>query len=167
MNKKYFNNCKCIEELKREYRLKAMYFHPDNLKTGNLEQMQNINNEYEFYFNLLKNIHENLKTGENETSTTNTNETAYDFMNIINQIINYENIDINIVGSWIWVSGDTKPIKDILKGLKFFWNKKRVLWQLKPVGEETTKRSYSKESSDNVKLKYGCTKINTHKPVLI
>ena len=49
---KYFENCKSIEELKKEYRRLVVQNHPDN--GGSLEVMKAINAEYEKAFDRLK-----------------------------------------------------------------------------------------------------------------
>ena len=38
-------------------------------------------------------------------------------MAIIEQLLNYPDMLIEVCGSWIWVSGNTKEHKDILKAL--------------------------------------------------
>ena len=40
---------------------------------------------------------------------------------IISQILHFEDIIIEVVGSWIWLSGETKVIKDTLKNIVFKW----------------------------------------------
>ena len=92
----------------------------------------------------------------------------YYFIEVINQIINFENITIEIIGSWIWVSGETKPIKETLKSLKFHWNKTRQLWQRKP-SDEKFRTINSKQSDSWIKDKYGCETVKGNrnfKPVL-
>ncbi|MBU1658728.1 hypothetical protein KKG72_06720 [bacterium] len=32
---------------------------------------------------------------------------------VISQILHYENIVIEVVGSWIWLQGDTRAIKEV------------------------------------------------------
>ncbi len=58
---KYFQNCRTIEELKKEYRRLAQINHPDN--GGNPEKMKAINAEYEKAFNRLKDIHNKAEIG--------------------------------------------------------------------------------------------------------
>jgi len=43
----------------------------------------------------------------------------------------FPELTVEITGSWIWVSGDTKPVKDELKdhGMKFSF--KKTKWYLK------------------------------------
>ena len=39
-----------------------------------------------------------------------------------------EGIEIEVCGSWVWVSGDTKPHKERLKALGFCWHSKKHCW---------------------------------------
>lgn len=143
-----------LEELKVEYRKLAFKLHPD--KGGSIEKMQQLNNEYEYLAARLKD-----KRGNTESK-----QYTDEFINVINELINFENITIEIVGNWIWVSGETKPIKDTLKSLKFFWNRQRELWQRKPSDDKFRTRN-SKKDDSWIKDKYGCETIKgnkTYKP---
>ena len=63
--------------------------------------------------------------------------------------------DIDIIGSWIWISGETYPIKDELKKLGFKWSKGKSKWFFtKDI--TTAKKRYSKKSYDDLKSIYGC-----------
>lgn len=35
---------------------------------------------------------------------------------------------IEICGAWVWVSGDTKPVKDALKAAGFWWARHKEAW---------------------------------------
>jgi hypothetical protein len=39
--------------------------------------------------------------------------------------LNLEGVKVELIGSWLWVSGNTKPIKDELKALNFRWCPKK------------------------------------------
>ena len=139
-----------LEELKKEYKRLAMINHPD--KGGDAEIMKAINNEYEVMFNLLKNRTE---------TTTPINETPAEYIEIINVLINLANINIEIVGSWIWVDGDTYEVKEQLKEIGFQWSKSRKKWYL---GEITGSKNYKKESDfDKLRNKYGSQTIQGNK----
>lgn len=161
---KFFQNCDNIEDLKANYKKLAMQYHPDRPQ-GNLQLMQEVNAEYEILFALLKNKHKKVNNEGNTetyTATEGTNETAGDFINVINELLKYENITIELVGNWLWVTGETKVIKDDLKKLGFFYNGKRdkTLWMLKP---DNQKHRYSKnETSADLKNKYGCQSFKSH-----
>ena len=142
---------KTLEELKAAYRKLALKYHPDR-NNGKVEMMQQLNAEYEY---LSKELKENA-------------DNAAAFIDVIDKLINFENITIEIVGTWIWVSGETKPIKELLKELKFHWNKARSLWQRKPTDDKFRTRN-SKMDDSWIKDKYGCKTIKgnpTFKPVL-
>ena len=70
---------------------------------------------------------------------------------IISQILHYENITIELVGSWIWISGDTKAIKEKLKELNFKWASKKKMWYY----GEMKGRNPKQKSMDEIKSKYG------------
>lgn len=115
---KYFTDCKTLEELKKAYRRLAMENHPD--RGGSVEVMQAINAEYEMLFNEMKNT-----SSSGSGSRKQTQETAADFISIIDKIINLEGITIEICGTWLWVGGDTKPVKDVLMDAGLFWASKK------------------------------------------
>lgn len=115
---KYFNNCKTIEDLKKAYRELAKKLHPDNSQTGNTEAFKKMQAEYNKAFENLKNHH----TGADGTTYYKESaETAEMFRDVIDKIIYIANCNIEIVGSWVWVSGDTFNYKDVLKGAGFMW----------------------------------------------
>lgn len=144
---KYFENCKSIEELKKEYKKLAFQNHPD--RGGNTETMQTINAEYEKVLN-------NLKLNGNKTDKQS-QEVASDFIEIINNIINLEGLTIEIVGNWIWVTGDTKQHKDTLKTSGFWYASKKKAWYFKP--SDYVAKSRKHYSLNEIKAKYGSTKI--------
>ena len=87
------------------------------------------------------------------------NDTKYDIEleKVISQILHYEDITIEVVGSWIWLSGDTKAIKDKLKELNFRWARKKKMWYY---GEKIRNGGKTK-SMDYIKSKYGCTTVRS------
>lgn len=142
---KYFKNITNLKELKQQYKKLAMKYHPDR-PTGSTEIMQIINNEYEY---LLKKL----------SSNTQEEKEIQEFKDIIDQLINIPNINIDIVGNWIWVYGDTKPIKEKLKQLHFYWASKKKKWYFRQ--EEYKCSSRGKKSYEEIKEKYGCTTYKT------
>jgi hypothetical protein len=67
-------------------------------------------------------------------------------------------IRIELIGTWLWVSGDTKPVKEELKKLGFSWHSKKVCWYLSLSGEYKPNRRASSHKLD-IKRKYGVTTI--------
>ena len=136
---KYLNNINTLEELKKAYRQWAMKLHPDMGGSG--EEMKILNAEYEQLFARVKDTHTN-KNGEEYRKESN--ESSSDFINIINELIRLNNIHIEIIGSFLWVSGETKPYRETLKKLGLKWHSKKECWFLSPDGyRRHGKREYS------------------------
>lgn len=140
----YFNNIRTLEELRKEYKRLVKANHPDN--GGSVETIKIINVEYEICFKILENA--------DTVSSNNKYNMAEDEMirEIINAIINL-NIEIEICGSWIWVSGNTYSCKQELKNSGFHWASKKKMWYWHNPEEQT--RSNGKTSMNDIRIKYG------------
>ena len=147
---KYFNNPQTLEELKKQYRELAHKHHPDN--GGDTATMQAVNGEYSALFPKLKDIHQ-TKDGETYTAKNESNETAEQFIDLINELMRMDDIVIEIIGCFVWVTGNTKPYKEILKGLKFQWHSKKIAWYLKP--EDYKRKSRKDYGLDEIRAMYG------------
>ena len=147
---KWFNNPQTLEELKKQYKRLAMQHHPDI--GGNVRDMQEINAEYDRLFEVLKNTHQTAD-GKTYTAKMETTETAAEFKDIINRIINLNNITIEICGSWIWITGNTYQHREVLKHLKFKFSKSKSAWYYHTEGY---RKSHSKiYSLDEIRDLYG------------
>ncbi|HHT96651.1 MAG TPA: molecular chaperone DnaJ [Clostridiales bacterium] len=124
MKLNYFASCETLEELKREYKKLLFIHHPDN-KNGDEEITKAINGEYDFLFPRLKNTFKNAK---GEQYTKQNDESINLYKDIINSIIHLHNINIELIGSWLWVTGSTKEHKELFKQLKFKWSPKKSAW---------------------------------------
>ena len=145
---KYFNNPKTLEELKKQYRALVMEHHPDG--GGSEEAMKAINNEYDMLFPKLKNIHQNK---DGETYTKENAETADQFKDLVAELMKMDDIVIEVIGCFVWVTGDTKPHKDRLKELRFKWHSKKSAWYLAP--EDYRRRSRKDYDLDTIRGMYG------------
>ena len=160
---KYFKNCKTLEELKKEYKRLMIKYHPDLNKDENATNIaQAINNEYDQMFEVLKNAYNNKTENKNKQ----TYETPEYFKNIINILITCEGLKIEIIGSWLWIGGDTFKHKDIIKSLGFAWSKAKKLWYLSDNGNKFTGKKKGQNIED-IRNKYGSQTIETQKAVYI
>lgn len=132
MTIKYFNNIKTFDELKKAYRDLMKKYHPD-LNPDDMEKCteicKEINKEFEYLFNIIPNQRQNAKNEWYEAKKEY--QTPKQYMDIINKIIKYPNIQIDVIGSWLWVSGETYKLRKILKELNFKWHEIRKCWYLK------------------------------------
>ena len=153
---KWFNSPQTLEELKRQFKQLAIKHHPD--KGGNSTDMQEINAEYDILFERLKNTHQNA---EGKTYNTNTcSGTPDDFKDLINNLIRLDGIRIEIIGSWVWVTGNTYAYKEEFKKMGFKWSKSKIAWFYHRDGyRKTTPRTYS---LDEIRDLYGSETINTN-----
>ena len=148
---KYFTPTpKTLEELKKQYREFAHKHHPD--AGGDSETMKAINNEYAALFPILKDIHQ-TKDGETYTARQESTETAEQFIDLISELMRMDNIIIEVIGCFVWVSGETKPHKEKLKELKFRWHSKKICWYLAP--DDYRRRSRKDYDMDEIRNMYG------------
>ncbi len=150
---KYFTNCKTAEELKKEYRTLAKKLHPD--LGGDTEEFKIMQNEFEAMWERLKNVHTNSK---GETYTKETTETPKEFIHIIDVLTKLNGIEVEICGSWIWVSGNTKEHKEVLKSLKFRYANKKQAWYFHT--EPYKKKSKRELTLDEIRDMFGSQKYN-------
>lgn len=161
---KFFNDCKCIEEVKEIYRKLLFQFHPDiNHAPDAEEKTKELNAEYEVMFKRLKNIHKSVKKDSNEPyyeDTKNpTKEVPEDFIGILNILVKLHNIQIELTGRWLWVTGETKPVKDILKdaGCHYSGNKQAWYWRK----DEDKSHRHKAVPMDKIRDVYGSQQIET------
>jgi hypothetical protein len=137
---------KDLDQLKKEYFKLAKTYHPD--AGGTKEQFQALQNEYE---KLLK----NLINGSSLSSDQKKNEFEVDkaIRDIIDSIISLEGINIELVGKWLWISGNTYPVRNELKKAGLLYIKKDGFpyW----VYKGSMSRGRGNLSIDEIKQKYG------------
>lgn len=156
----YFTDSKTLEDVKKEYHKLSRLHHPDFCNSPNATSiMQEINNEYEKAFAQFKNIHENAK-GETYTTATESSETAKEYADIINQIIHFEGCRVEIIGSWIWLSGNTKAYKEQIKAIGGFrWSNNKLSWYYHK--EPFHKKGDKKLSLDDIRSMFGSETVQT------
>lgn len=140
-----------IQDLKKQYKALVKKFHPDN--GGDEEILKSVNQEYE---KALKEL-----TEPKERDNINWDD-VHAYMDKLTGIINVPGVFIEIIGTWLWVSGDTTPVKDQLKENGFKWHSKKKMWFWYPGKyRRFGKRQYS---IDEIRNKYGSDLISK-KPI--
>ncbi len=147
----YFKDCKTIDEVKTLYRTLAKENHPD--KGGNTETMQRINSDYSFACAMIAKG-QNLSEDETEEIILN----AERYKEALNKIIHLQGLIIELVGAWIWVTGNTYEHRAALKGAGFIYAHKKVAWYFRT--EEYKTKNRHAMSLDEIKSKYGSKALN-------
>ena len=147
---KFFHDCKTVSEVKAMYKKLAKENHPD--LGGSTELMQQINNEYAYACVRVAKM-ANLTQQEMDVEM----ELSELYRETIEKIIHLDGIVIEVVGHWIWVTGNTRPVKEVLKEAHFYFASKKVAWYFR--GDEYRSKG-GKKSLDEIKTKYGCETIN-------
>jgi hypothetical protein len=154
---KYFDTLKTVSEIKGHYRRLAQKYHPD--RGGDTATMQEINGQY----------HEALKACNGERTTDNGKDHVYTYdadleAGVVEQIARYLAcnlpLDCALIGTWLWVSGDTKPWKDQLKALGFKWHATRCVWFWH---EGKYKGRRSRVGLDGLAMRYGYSAVKQGK----
>ena len=142
---KYFFECKTLDEIKAQYKRLAKQNHPD--MGGDTATMQEINKEYAFACaHIFKT--ENLSAEDIDSKL----KMSEGYRQAIEKIIHLPGIVIELVGFWIWVTGDTYQVRRNLKEAGFFFASKKVAWYFR--GDEYKSRG-SQKTLEQIRRKYG------------
>lgn len=147
----YFNNCNTLEEVKGLYRKLAKENHPD--AGGSTETMQAINKEYAFAC-------ASILSGSNLSAEEVDKKMRFseEYRQVIEKIIHLPNIIIELVGLWIWVTGDTRPVKTDLQKAGLYFAPKKAAWYYR--SEQFKVLRGGNKSLAEIRRKYGAETIN-------
>jgi len=137
----YFENFKDLQELKTQYKTLCLKLHPD--KGGEHEQFIKMQAEYEL---ILESKYDfTQENAKKESNVFNKYMEAFKFLKDFN-------VTVELTGSWIWVSGDTRPAKELLKENNFKFSKRHSKWYY---GAVVGKRKRGRYSFDKIRDTYG------------
>jgi curved DNA-binding protein CbpA len=128
------------ELVKNAYREAARKYHPD--MGGSVEMMQVVNEAYD-----------TLRDIKSETIDVQADDYPEKLNDALNAIIGLDGIIIEICGSWVWVSGNTKEFKKLLNNAGYKWASKKFQWYFRPADFKS--RGRGKFSMDEIRIKYG------------
>lgn len=123
---RFFAGCETLEEAKKLYFRETMQVHPD--KGGDTETMQALNAAWEVACKRLNHTHKSMK---GETYTTDEDrpfEAPEWFSEFVRAFMGMKGVEIELVGTWLYVKGNSKPYKDTLKAMGFRWSGKKKAW---------------------------------------
>lgn len=151
---KYFKKVKSYSDLKSQFKTLLKANHPDN--GGSVEIMQEINAEYDKLFKVLpKDSTESTKSTTGAADASTSGDGVTDAMRaVLEKLAGLAGITIEICGSWVWVSGDTYPVKDIIKAAGCFFSSKKKMWYWREEKEGWHGRRGGADMA-TIRLKYG------------
>lgn len=155
----YFTEMIGVEKIKTRYRELALQHHPDI--GGCVEIMKEINRQY----------HERLKASDRSTSRGSDGESHTYYYDEVRETAVAEklaeviarslpDVRIMLVGTWIWVDGETKAVKAQLKELGFQWHsgRKKWYWNMGDYRRRSSNADFSK-----IAAKYGYREYDSEK----
>lgn len=154
MRKDYFQGCTTNEEIKKQYRRLVKILHPDN--GGDSEEFKEMQQQFFRADSYGWNVYTN-KAGERYEKKTS--ERPEDFAAAIDPIVHFEGITIEIIGSWIWVTGATFPYRETLKASGYWWSKSKKAWYHNGEKEKTRHRGHY--SLDELRGRFGSEEVAT------
>lgn len=155
---KYFSNCQSLEDVKTTFKTLAKQLHPDC--GGNAELFKQMMTEYKTAFERWKNC-----DNTSHSQQKNAAETPEQYADIINQIIFFDGVQIEIIGSWIWLSGNTYQYKDQIKALGFFYSSSKKSWYYTGSTEKSYRRG--RYSMNKLRERWGSQTIQNQKQGMI
>lgn len=155
----YLKNVKTIEELKKLYKKLAFQLHPD-ITHDDGSNMKQLNNEYDYLYPLI-----GKAAGKTyrPSSVKENNYNSYDdeFKEMIEKLIKLkmENVTIEVCGWFIYITGNTKPYKDLLgkNGLKLWYSQEKG-WYYKPSWYKGSK--HKAWDMEKIREVYGSSVVN-------
>lgn len=158
-----FENIKNFADLKKAYHKAARENHPD--MGGDTETMKRINNDFERAARRIERDGEKFSSesaAEKSGKTTETAQDMADFAEILSKLFGLDGLDIELCGSWLWITGNTYTHRDAIKaaGCKWSKNKQRWYWH-KGDYVRKGKRRYD---MDEIRAMHGSEKIRGSAP---
>lgn len=127
MESQWFKGLGTVAAIKNLYRILARKFHPDC--GGDNHTMSQINAEYEW---VLKECDgQTFRDEQDQEHTYHYNATVERaIMDKIADLLklHMDDVQIYLIGTWIWIVGATRPYKDDLKEMGCWWNGRRNAW---------------------------------------
>jgi len=135
------------DDIKTAYRVACSKYHPDRNPAG-LEMMKLVNLAYEALRDYV--AQPDINDGESSLNLGDELNAA------LNAVIGL-GLTIEICGSWIWISGDTRPHKEILKEAGYKWAPIKKMWHFRPSDYKSFSRG--KYSMDEIRERHGSVNV--------
>lgn len=149
----FFINVHSVGQAKTMYRKLAKLYHPDLNGPETTAAMQAVNAEYHSLLSSLDGSASQGDDGKEHVYRYN-QAVEQEIMDKVAELLKLRmvGVEIELVGTWIWVYGDTRSHKEALKALGCSWHSKRTRWYWR---QFTYRRTYSGKDFDTLRRMYG------------
>ncbi|EBU7534950.1 J domain-containing protein [Salmonella enterica subsp. enterica serovar Poona] len=138
------------KDIKTAYKKAALKYHPDRNPLG-AELMKAVNSAFDFLMANIDKINQCQSNDENAHYNY-----AEELEKVLNLLSGLSGVIYEVIGNWIWISGDTKEHKDVLKEMGCKWAAKKKQWFYRPE-EHKSRRNRKEHSIDEIREMYGTT----------
>ena len=144
-----------LNQVRQFYYKLALIHHPD--RGGDTATMQAINNEYEYLTSavIAGKYYDNYSPEAKETEIRYSEELQEKISQVL--ALRLQAVKIEVIGSWIWITGMTKPVKDQLKEISFRFSAGKTAWYWHAPGYH--KKSRRRFELDEVRTMFGSTEV--------
>jgi hypothetical protein len=139
-----------LQDLKRQFKDLIKKHHPD--LGGSTAIMAEINNEYEHLFVTVQ--------SHSTTSKDKYNVVDDAFREILAKIVHLPDLNIEICGTWIWVSGQTRKYKEHFKVIGLHYAPAKKMWYWHSPTEPSRRRQGTWDIS-RIREAYGSSEVST------
>jgi len=152
-----------VNDVKSRYRQMCFVCHPDT--GGSDEAMKELNRMYREALERCDGSKSMGDDGKERTYRYNP-DVEQGIMDKINELLHLRLTDVQIllVGYWVWITGNTRPVKEKLKEAQCRWHGKRGMWYWHDEGYRT---HYSKADFGNICAKYGVQRVEDNERSLV
>ena len=144
------------EKVTEAYRRAAMKYHPDRNPAG-LVMMKAVNAARAALADFRGSLDHSAEASQY----------GGDLNDAIKHLLHSVGLDLEICGAWLWITGETKAHKDIIKGFetdcgnKFRWHSKKLAWYFAPNDFKGRRRFRGNTSMDDIRETYGSAHVAT------
>ena len=156
----YFSDCQTVQDVKNTWRKLCMIHHPD--RGGDTLTMQIINEQYHIALESMAGQTTRGSDGKDHKYYYSRKQ-EQEIMDKVQEIAaaGMIGIEILLIGSWIWITGNTRQYRKILgkEGLKCRWHSKRLCWYWHKPGYKSKYNSHVDLAG--LAATYGCTEFDS------
>jgi hypothetical protein len=146
----FFAGCYDDAAIKTRFRDLCKIHHPD--LGGDLATMQRLNAAYQAA--LRGEYRKTMSDDDAEAAVEMDAQVAAK----VAEIIGIEGLIVELVGRWVWVTGETFPARALLKAAGFFWASKKEAWYYRKAEDQVARGG--RKSLEEIKAKYGVKSLN-------